>query len=55
MKKWKILISVIILALVVSACGNSSKETKSEPSDSKKLNGSTILQNRLSNGHGCNA
>ncbi|EAG3581222.1 FAD:protein FMN transferase [Listeria monocytogenes] len=37
MKKWKIIISVIILALVVSACGNSSKETKSEPSDSKKL------------------
>ncbi|MBC2205193.1 FAD:protein FMN transferase, partial [Listeria seeligeri] len=37
MKKWKIIISVIILALVVSACGNSSKETKKEPSDSKNL------------------
>lgn len=37
MKKWKIIILVIILVFVVLVCGNFSKEIKSELSDLKKL------------------
>ncbi|WP_271006432.1 FAD:protein FMN transferase [Listeria seeligeri] len=38
MKKWKIILSIIMLTLVVSACGNAKDETaKESPNDSKKL------------------